>query len=65
MALVAQLLFWAATLTLGFGLMLAAGTRSFSGGLLQSLTALFTVGAVHIGGAPTPASTSPSGPSGW
>ncbi|MGA2838303.1 MAG: hypothetical protein ABSF84_17085 [Acidimicrobiales bacterium] len=51
-ALLAQLLFWAAALTVGFGLMLSAGTRSLSQGLLQSLTALFTVGAVHIGGTP-------------
>jgi len=51
-ALVAQLLFWAVTLTLGFGLMLTAVTHSLSDGLLQSLTALFTVGAVHIGGTP-------------
>jgi hypothetical protein len=51
-ALIAQLLVWAVTLTLGFGLMLAAGPSSYGGGLLQSLTALFTVGAVHIGGRP-------------
>jgi hypothetical protein len=51
-ALIAQLLVWAAALTVGFGLMLAAGTHSLSDGLLQSVTALFTVGAVHIGGTP-------------
>ncbi len=51
-ALITQLLVWAVTLTLGFGLMLAAGTPSLPNGLLQSLTALFTVGAVHIGGRP-------------
>jgi hypothetical protein len=51
-ALLAQLLFWAATLVLGFGLMLMATRHSLSEGLLQSLTALFTVGAVHIGGRP-------------
>jgi len=51
-ALIAQLLVWAAALTLGFGLMLAAGTRSLPDGLLQALTALFTVGTVHIGGTP-------------
>ena len=51
-ALLAQLLFWAVLLTIGFGLMLAAGNLSLSDGLLQSLTALFTVGAVHIGGSP-------------
>ncbi len=51
-ALLAQLLFWAATMTIGFGLMLTASSHSLSQGLLQSLTALFTVGAVHIGGSP-------------
>jgi hypothetical protein len=51
-ALVAQLLFWAVMLTVGFGLMLTAATHSLSDGLLQSVTALFTVGAVHIGGSP-------------
>ena len=51
-ALLAQLLFWAATLVLGFGLMLSATVHSVSDGLLQSLTALFTVGAVHVGGRP-------------
>ena len=49
-ALVAQLLFWAASLTVGFALMLQPTVHSLSDGLLQSLTALFTVGAVHIGG---------------
>ncbi len=51
-ALVAQLLLWAVTLTLGFGLMLTAAGSSVTGGLLQALTALFTVGAIHIGGSP-------------
>lgn len=51
-ALLAQLLFWACTLVLGFGLMLQAGTHSLGDGLLQALTSLFTVGAVHIGGRP-------------
>jgi hypothetical protein len=51
-ALIAQLLVWAAWLILGFGLMLAAGPSSFADGLLQSTTALFTVGTVHIGGTP-------------
>jgi hypothetical protein len=51
-ALLAQLLFWAAALVVGFGLMLHASTHSFPDGLLQALTALFTVGAVHIGGRP-------------
>ncbi len=51
-ALLAQLLFWAALLVLGFGLMLMGTVHSLPDGLLQSLTALFTVGAVHIGGRP-------------
>ena len=49
-ALVVQLLFWAASLVLGFGLLLVGAGASFGDGLLQALTALFTVGAVHIGG---------------
>jgi len=49
-ALIAQLLFWAASLVLGFGLLLVGTGDSFSDSLLQALTALFTVGAVHIGG---------------
>jgi hypothetical protein len=49
-ALITQLLFWGASLVLGFGLMLLPTVHSISDGLLQSLTALFTVGAVHIGG---------------
>jgi hypothetical protein len=49
-ALIAQLLFWGASLVLGFGLILMPTVHSFPQGLLQALTALFTVGAVHIGG---------------
>ena len=49
-ALIAQLLFWAATLVLGLGLMLMPTTHSFPLGLLQALTSLFTVGALHAGG---------------
>jgi hypothetical protein len=49
-ALIAQLLFWGASLVVGFGLMLMPTVDSFPEGLLQALTALFTVGAVHIGG---------------
>jgi len=49
-ALIAQLLFWAATLVLGLGLMLMPTTHSFPLGLLQALTSLFTVGTVHVGG---------------
>ena len=49
-ALIAQLLFWGASLVLGFALILMPTVHSFSLGLLQALTALFTVGAVHSGG---------------
>ena len=51
-ALLAQLLFWAAALIVGFSLMLNATVHSIPDGGLQALTALFTVGAIHIGGRP-------------
>jgi len=51
-ALVLQLLVWAAGLTVGFGLLVAADGHSLRDGLLQAVTALFTVGAVHRGGPP-------------
>jgi hypothetical protein len=51
-ALVVQLLFWAASFILGFGLILQTTTHQISTGLLQAMTALFTVGAVHAGGPP-------------
>ena len=51
-ALMVQLLFWAASLAVGFALMLQPTVHSLSAGLMQSITALFTVGAVHIGGTP-------------
>ena len=51
-ALLGQILFWAASLTLGFGLMLVPTTHSFVLGLRQAVTALFTVGTIHAGGAP-------------
>jgi len=54
-ALVAQLLFWAVSLTVGFALMLQPTVHSLSNGLIQSVTALFTVGAVHVGGRPATA----------
>ena len=63
-ALVVQLLFWAACLVLGFAVILVGAGRSFADGLLQALTALFTVGAVHSGGAADTAVESPSAPSG-
>jgi hypothetical protein len=49
-ALIVQLLFWGASLVVGFGLMLMPTVHSISEALLQALTALFTVGEVHIGG---------------
>jgi len=49
-ALVAQLLVWAAALAIGFGLMLVPTTHSVGDGVLQALTALFTVGAIHVAG---------------
>jgi hypothetical protein len=49
-ALVVQLLFWAASFIVGFGLILQTTTHQISTGLLQAMTALFTVGAVHAGG---------------
>jgi hypothetical protein len=50
-ALVAQLMFWAAAFIVGFGLMLVPTTKSVADGLLQALGSVFTVGAVHPGGA--------------
>jgi len=49
-ALVAQLLFWAASLVVGFALMLLLTTHNFAQALTQALTSLFTVGAIHTGG---------------
>ena len=51
-ALLAQLLWWAVSLVLGFALMLMNTTHSFGHGLTQAVTALFTVGAIHAGGTP-------------
>jgi hypothetical protein len=51
-ALLAQLLWWAVCLVLGFALMLMRTTHSFVHGLTQAVTSLFTVGAIHSGGAP-------------
>ena len=50
LALLTQLLFWAACFIIGFGLILQPTTHDLSEGLLQAMTALFTVGAVHTGG---------------
>jgi hypothetical protein len=49
-ALIAQLLWWAVCLVLGFALMLMNTTHSFGHGLTQAVTSLFTVGAIHSGG---------------
>ena len=49
-ALVAQLVFWAASLAVGFALVLQPTTHDYAHGLLQSAGALFTVGTVHDGG---------------
>ena len=49
-ALLAQILFWAASLIVGFAIMLIPTTHSFWLGLEQALTALFTVGTIHVGG---------------
>jgi hypothetical protein len=51
-ALVAQLLVWAAGFTVGFGLMITGDHHSLGDGLLQALSSVFTVGASHPGGAP-------------
>ncbi len=53
-ALLAQLLFWAASLVLGFALMLLLTTHNFAQALTQALTSLFTVGAIHSGGIANP-----------
>ena len=50
-ALLGQIIVWAASLILGFGLMLVPTTHSLWLGLEQATTALFTVGAIHEGGA--------------
>src|SRR5580692_3351479 len=48
-ALVAQLLFWAGSLILGFALILERTTQNFGNAFLQAAVALFTVGSVHLG----------------
>jgi len=49
-ALVAQLMFWAGCLILGFALMLEGTTHDFANALVQSTVSLFTLGSVHVGG---------------
>ena len=48
--LVAQLIVWAAGLIVGISLMLYSTTHSLASALPQATTALFTVGAIHLGG---------------
>lgn len=50
-ALLGQVLLWAASLIVGFAIMLMPTTHSWWLGLEQATTALFTVGAIHEGGA--------------
>ncbi len=54
-ALVAQLLFWAACFIVGFALMLVATTHDVADASLQATGALFSVGSVHVGGVQNPA----------
>jgi hypothetical protein len=49
-ALVVQLLFWAGSLILGFGLILERTTHNFGNAFLQATGAMFTVGSVRLGG---------------
>jgi hypothetical protein len=49
-ALGVQLAGWAGGFVVGFGFMIGGVNGDLGGGLLQSLTSLFTVGAVHPGG---------------
>jgi hypothetical protein len=51
-ALIGQVLFWAMSLVVGFGIMLIPTTHNLGLGLLQAVTALFTVGSIHAGGTP-------------
>ncbi len=51
-ALVVQLLVWAAGFTAGFGLMITGDHHRLGDGMLQALASVFTVGASHPGGAP-------------
>lgn len=48
--LVVQLASWAAGFILGFALMLQSTTHNFVWSMSQATTALFTVGAIHVGG---------------
>ena len=48
--LIVQLLFWSASLIVGFAAMLTITTHSFWQGIVQASGALFTVGSVRVGG---------------
>jgi hypothetical protein len=54
-ALVAQLAFWAASLVVGYGLMLEATTRHLTSALAQATGAMLTVGTVDLSGRPNSA----------
>ena len=49
-ALVAQLVVWAALLDLGFSLVLVRTTHNFVNALTQASASMFTVGTAHVGG---------------
>lgn len=49
-AIVAQLIAWAAIFIIGFGLMLYGTTHNFADAFLQAAAGLFTVGSVSAGG---------------
>lgn len=55
LALVAQLVLWAVWFVVGFGLVIQGVTHDVGDAMLQSMTALFSLGAVHGGGRPDPA----------
>ncbi len=50
-ALVAQLVAWAACFALGYGLIIAASSHDFGAAVTQSAEAVFTVGAIDTAGA--------------
>lgn len=50
LCLVIQLASWAAGFVFGFALLLQSTTHNFAWSLSQATTALFTVGAIHVGG---------------
>ncbi len=54
-ALVAQLLLWAGFFIVGFSFILETTTHAIGDAFLQATGAMFTVGAVHLGGPPNTA----------